>query len=334
MALQLQIKKRLRRVIDSHFLPCTVLCRNPLVLVSFDLDFTRARAWFLEFFAKSRAESIHVFLQLGWEQETENSVKFAADVKEIISACPRLKVTVLANSVNEVKNLSGLGLSVVLCNHNAFLDERRYPLLNVPKRYDAIYIARITPFKRHQLAADIKSIRLIGGYYYKSDMPYKKEILEGKLAHADYSFHVKSSRIPAEIARARCGLCLSAAEGAMFASAEYLLCGIPVVNTPNIGGRDELFPDFAVKTVPPDPASIAAAVREFAENPPPPEKIRAAVLEKMEVHRKTFRALLNDAMAPKSFPDSRRFPHKFLIRVTKRPLELLRYGIWYPRPRQ
>ena len=62
------------------------------------------------------------------------------------------------------------------------------------------------------------------------------------------------------------------------------------------------------------------------------EKIRAAVLEKMEVHRKTFRALLNEEMAPAHFPDSRRLPHKFLIRVTKRPLQILRYGLWHPRP--
>jgi len=333
MALQF-LKKGVQNILRDNFPPCSVLCRNPLVLVAFELDFIRAREWFLEVFEKSRADSIHVFLQLGWERETpENSVQFAADVKEIISACPRLKVTILANASNEVKTLSGLGLHTVLCNHNAFLDESRYPILNVPKRYDAIYIARITPFKRHQLAADIKSIRLIGGYYYKSDMPYKEEILDGKLAHADYSFHVKSSRIPAEIAAAHCGLCLSAAEGAMFASAEYLLCGIPVVNTHNIGGRDEMFSDFSVKTVPDDPAAVAAAVAEFVRKAPPPAEIRAAVLEKMEVHRKTFRRVLNEAMAPASFPDSRPFPHKLLLRCTKRPLELCRYGIWHPCPR-
>ena len=327
------LKKSIQNALRNNFPPCSVFCRDPLVLVSFDVDFTRAREWFLDVFRKSRSGSIHVFLQLGYERETpKNSVPFADDVKSILAACPRLKVTVLANTMKEVEALSSLGLHTVLCHQNAFLDESRYPLLHVPKRYDAIYIARFTQCKRHQLASDIRSIRLIGGCAYRKEQPYMDEILGNKLAHAEWTPHVSPSRIPAEIASASCGLCLSDVEGAMYVSAEYLLCGIPVVNTPNIGGRDELFPDFAVKTVPPDPAAVAEAVAEFVRNPPSPEKIRAAVLEKMEPHRQTFRKLLNDAMAPACFPDSRRLPHKLLIRCTKRPLELLRYGIWHPRP--
>jgi glycosyltransferase involved in cell wall biosynthesis len=332
MALQV-LKKSIQNTIRNNFPPCSVFCRDPLVLVAFDVDFTRGRDWFLDVFRKSRAASIHVFLQLGYEHETQkNAVPFATEVKSILDACPRLKVTVLANTMKEVESLSALGLHAVFCHQNAFLDESRYPLLNVPKRYDAIYIARFTPCKRHQLAADIRSIRLIGDCVYKKEQPYMDEMIGDKLAHAEWSTHVAPSRIPAEIEAARCGLCLSDIEGAMFVSAEYLLCGIPVVNTRNIGGRDELFPDFAVKTVPDDPAAVAEAVQEFVRNPIPPEKIRAAVLEKMVPHRKTFRKLLNEAMAPACFPDSRKIPHKFLIRCTKRPLELLRYGIWHPRP--
>ena len=68
----------------------------------------------------------------------------------------------------------------------------------------------------------------------------------------------------------------------MFVSAEYLLCGRGVVNTPNIGGRDYLFPDFAVITVnEPTPEKIAAAVSQLAAHPPEPEKIRRATIEKM-----------------------------------------------------
>jgi len=328
------LKERIRNFARNNLPPCSVFCRNPLVLVSFDSDFIQAKDWFLAAFAKSPAKSIHVFLQLGWERETpENSVPFATDIREILAACPRLKITVLANDPKEVETLSGLGLHAVFCHQNAFLDETRYPVLKVPKRYDAIYVARITPFKRHQLAADIKSLRLIGGYFYAGDMQYKKEILDGKLAHADYSFMVKASKIPAEIAAARCGLCLSAAEGAMFASTEYLLCGIPVVNTHNLGGRDEMFPDFAVKTVPDDSAAVAAAVAGFVRSAPPPEDIRAAVLEKMKPHRKTFRTLLNEAMAPAHYPDSRPLPNKLMLRCSRQPLDYIRYGFLFPRPR-
>ena len=113
----------------------------------------------------------------------------------------------------------------------------------------------------------------------------------------------------------------------MFVSIEYLLCGVPVVNTANLGGRDVLFPDFAVKTVPDTPEAVAAAVQEFVQHAPEPEKIRAAALEKMKFHRETFRRLLNEAMAPENFPDSRPLPHKLILRCTKTPLQLLRYGL-------
>ena len=143
--------------------------------------------------------------------------------------------------------------------------------------------------------------------------------------------HVDANKIPAEIAKARCGLCLSKAEGAMFASIEYLLCGIPIVNTQSLGGRDVMFPDFAVKTVPDTPEAVAETVQEFVEHAPEPEKIRAAALEKMKAHREVFRRLLNEAMKPKSFPDSRPFPHKLILRCTKTPLQLLRYGLRKPK---
>ena len=40
------------------------------------------------------------------------------------------------------------------------------------------------------------------------------------------------------LVQSRCGLALSAQEGAMYASGEYLLAGLPVVTTRSRGGRD------------------------------------------------------------------------------------------------
>lgn len=312
-----------------RYLPCTVFCRDPLVLVCYDTDFIRNAEPFLNVFGKSRAKSFHVFLQLGWEHETpENSVEFAETIKSVQSKCDRLTITVLANSENEERVLAGLGLRAVFCNQNAFVDEANYPILHVPKRYDAIYIARITPFKRHTLAEQIPSLRLVGEFaWLESEKPYADDILHNRLKHADWTGHVNATAIPSEIAAARCGLCLSAAEGAMFVSIEYLLCGVPVVNTPNIGGRDALFPAFAVKTVKDTPEAVAAAVREFAEHAPAPEDIRDATLEKMELHRQTFRRLLNEAMSPQKLPEDYSFPHKLFLRRINTPAVLHRYGL-------
>ena len=327
------LKKINTKYVVEHTLPCTVFCRDPLVLVSYDTDFTQNAPAFLEAFSKSRAKTVHVFLQLGWEHETsKNAEPFVQQIKDILSQCGKLKVTVLANSENEERVLSSLGLHSVFCNQNAFVDESRYPVLKRPKKFDAIYIARLSPFKRHSLAAKIKSLHLIGskGWWIPKEEKYSEDIVSNQLKHAKWSGHIDGKNIPAEIAAARCGLCLSAVEGAMFASIEYLLCGIPVVNTASLGGRDVMFPDFAVKTVPDTPEAVAAAVQEFVEHAPEPEKIRAAALEKMKPHRETFRRLLNEAMAPKTFPDSRPIPHKLFLRCTKTPLQLLRYGLRNP----
>lgn len=331
-----QILQRLKKIYQRHiqdlFMPCTVFCRDPLVLVTFEQEFLQNSQEFLECFSKSRAKTIHVFLQFGWEHETpENSEPLVRDIKDVMAQCSRLKITFLANSENEVRVLSGLGIPTVLCNHNAFVDEKRYPVLRRRKRFDALYIARITPLKRHALAKMVSSLHLIGSpAYLEKEKAYNDDIVHNQLKHAVWTHYVKAKNIPEEIAAARCGLCLSKAEGAMFASIEYLLCGIPIVNTPNLGGRDVMFPDFAVKTVPDTPAAVAAAVQEFVEHPLDPEKIRAAALEKMKPHRETFRRLLNEAMAPETFPDSRPLPHKLLLRCTRPPFLLFRYGLRKP----
>ena len=329
-----RLKKLYQKYISDYYLPCTVFCRNPLIMVSYDTDFTKNASVFIEVFSKSHAKTIHVFLQLGWEHETpKNAEPFAQQIKDTLAQCPQLKITVLANSENEVRVLSSLGLHTVFCNQNAFVDESRYPILKRPKKFDAIYVARLSPFKRHPLAAKIKSLRLIGSkaWWSPKEEKYSDEILSNQLKHAKWSRHIDGKNIPAEIAQAHCGLCLSEVEGAMFVSIEYLLCGIPVVSTKSLGGRDVMFPDFAVKTVPDTPEAVAEAVQEFVEHVSEPERVRAAALEKMKVHRETFRRLLNEAMSPKSFPDSQPLPHKLFLRCTKKPLQLLRYGLRKPK---
>jgi glycosyltransferase involved in cell wall biosynthesis len=98
--------------------------------------------------------------------------------------------------------------------------------------------------------------------------------------------------VAACINRARVGLCLSAEEGAMFASTEYLLCGLPVVTTVNRGGRDFFFePEFCA-TVEPDPRAVGCAVADLVGNTPAPETIRAATLEKVRRERLKLRDIV------------------------------------------
>ena len=87
---------------------------------------------------------------------------------------------------------------------------------------------------------------------------------------------------------ARVGLCLSALEGPMYAAMEYLLCGLPVVSTVSLGGRDVWFDSEFVRIVPDDPSAINNAVQELIELKLSPVWIRQQTLGKVWEHRRRF----------------------------------------------
>jgi glycosyltransferase involved in cell wall biosynthesis len=79
----------------------------------------------------------------------------------------------------------------------------------------------------------------------------------------------------------------------MYASIEYLLCGLPVVSTRNTGGRDQYFDDLYCRTVEADPEAIAAAVEELAAQNFDPHLIRARTMAKIEAGREKFIAFID-----------------------------------------
>jgi len=85
--------------------------------------------------------------------------------------------------------------------------------------------------------------------------------------------------------RSRIGLCLSDVEGAMYASVEYMLCGLPVVSTKSIGGRDVFFDDKYVKIVDDNPEAVAKGVIEMIDRDIDPYYIRDKTIKKMKEER-------------------------------------------------
>jgi glycosyltransferase involved in cell wall biosynthesis len=99
---------------------------------------------------------------------------------------------------------------------------------------------------------------------------------------------LRPDRIATFCNRAKIGLCLSAIEGAMYASMEYLMCGLPVVSIVNRGGRDFYFdPEFCV-TVPADPVAVGEAVAMLIERRIAPQYVRAKTLAKVAHDRNRF----------------------------------------------
>jgi glycosyltransferase involved in cell wall biosynthesis len=163
-----------------------------------------------------------------------------------------------------------------------YVNEHLYNIIDEPKIYDAIYTAQFKPFKRLELAKNIEKLSIIS---YGGDL----HTFCPELKHADFNREFLSRE---ELARkynqSYVGLCLSAVEGAMFASCEYLLCGIPVVSTPSKGGRDEFFTKENCIIVPPEPEAVAQAVEKWKQLVPDPHQIREQTLKKFYDIRRDY----------------------------------------------
>ena len=212
--------------------------------------------------------------------------------REIGRELPALTLTVATATADDTGLYRRAGLNAVWCNHNALLDERIYtPDPVAEKVFDAVYVARFLPIKRHELAVAIPRLAVISAPWEVDDA-YARACIAAfqDLRFVNYRPGGGINNLPAGEVRqlinaSRCGLALSPYEGPMYASAEYLLCGIPEVTTPSEGGRDLFFhPDY-VETVAPDPAAVAEGVARLIQRAPDPMTIRQRTLELMMPHR-------------------------------------------------
>jgi len=144
------------------------------------------------------------------------------------------KFILLCNDYKELKNYREYGFSnSILFNNNAWLDYNLYSIMNLNVLYRAILIGRADPLKRLYLASKVDQLALItGGFKCQEEevkLPPHINKNDRRLTFQEITEYINQSR---------CGLCLSAAEGACYVSSEYLLCGVPVVSTVSLGGRD------------------------------------------------------------------------------------------------
>jgi len=225
---------------------------------------------------------------------------------------PNIEAVYLCNSPEEYSVGLRLGLPSIHVNHNAFLDESLYlPLPSVKKQFDAIYNAAFSPYKRHYLARDIKKLALIGNQYKEGEDgdDYLKSVTKAlpNASNLNYSKEngfrwIKAVDLPTYLNQARVGLCLSSVEGTMYACTEYLLCGLPVVSTRSLGGRDIFFDDQYTRVVDDDPAKVAEAVEELARLDIEPGFIRSSTLNRLKPHRERFNQYIEKIFEKEKVP--------------------------------
>ncbi len=217
---------------------------------------------------------------------------------------PHIRLIVAANTEAELRLLEQNGVETIFANHNMFVDERMFkPMPDAARTYDAIYNACFSPFKRRWLCMEIERCAHLG---YVADPDQKGDPLGAFLAakadlpHHDFLNPVsanKARRLGARevnqvLARAAVGLCLSEAEGAMVASVEYLLAGLPVVTTPNLGGRDRYFTAETAIVAEPNPRAIRDAVMALKARNIPRSVVRRITLELVRRDREAFNSFI------------------------------------------
>jgi glycosyltransferase involved in cell wall biosynthesis len=169
-----------------------------------------------------------------------------------------------------------------IINHNCFLDWNQFQVINKEKIYDAIYLARFAPFKRHELCAEVPNLALVAGNAWgqvNDYIPPHTYINEKPLAVNEVSEKIAESHV---------GLILSEAEGACFSSSEYLLSGIPVVSTISAGGRDIWYNDYNSIVCAPNADAIRSAVAELKSRNRNPQMIRDIHVNLSKSMRQSF----------------------------------------------
>ena len=282
---------------------CLVFSAEPLVLYVFDWVLDGVPGALLPVFHQHRHRPVTLLVELSWAHDDDwHMDKLARWKAQHLRRHPRHRMIFLANSEAEQRMMTARGLGSAWVSHNAFASPGLFrPLPERPKRFDAVYDARICPFKRHGLAVAIGSLALVTARVEKHhDEAYVRSMREVlPRAHwcndplaPDYR-SLAGTEINEAINEARVGLCLSAVEGAMFASIQYLLAGLPIVSTASRGGRDAFFDPDYVRIVADDPAAVAEGVREMASCPVPPGEIRRRTLERIAPHEDRLFDLLD-----------------------------------------
>ena len=94
------------------------------------------------------------------------------------------------------------------------------------------------------------------------------------------------------------------------------------MNTKNLGGRDTLLPDFAVRYADDNADSVAENVEYYVNNQIAPQEIRNGFLKLAQPQKELVQDLVNDIAGKNVY-----LPHKLNIRCRLLPHTKLLHGI-------
>ena len=269
-----------------------VLHREPLVVF--------AKVPWADYFAPRFEvdQPLSIICGTNWKLEREDKIKAIDWAKYHEQRYPNHHIEFVLDRPEEIELFRDkFGLNVTHVNVNALSDERVYRVLPRNKIYAGVYVARPARHKHLKLCEQIKGQWLWLTYDTDATPKITRETLAMPNVYApqfsdnEYTGYIPRASVSGWLCQAGCGLALSNLEGSMYASVEYLLCGLPVVETETDGvTRAQLFDPRTAITVKPNMYSVAQAVAEAPEfgRQTGAETIREITLGKMRPHRERF----------------------------------------------
>jgi glycosyltransferase involved in cell wall biosynthesis len=286
--------------------PLLLLSPRPIVLHARDFAF-RPGAPTFRLLRALRHRRVDILLSTSWNHARRRLSERLVRLQWRLRRIGDHRITFLAANTAEHTHFRRAGLPALHVNNAAFVDERIFrPLPDRRVRFDAVYDARLSPFKRHPLAAEVSNLALITYLYQGQVDPGYRAAIEPILARghvfngnpfSDAYRDLGPEEVNHALNQCGVGLALSKEEGSMLASIQYLLAGLPVVSTKSLGGRDDFYhPDY-VRIVDATPRAVAKAVSELRRCSIPTGEIRARTLARVWEHRERLFACVDDLCA-------------------------------------
>ncbi|MFI5217266.1 MAG: hypothetical protein ACHQ3O_12055 [Candidatus Limnocylindria bacterium] len=258
-----------------------------------------------------RHRRVDILHTLSWNHTRRRLVERLVRLQWRLRKIGDHRITFLASSAGEVVRFRRAGLAAILVGNTATTDERIFrPLPGRRVRFDAVYDARLSPFKRHPLAAEVPNLALLTYVYQGRVDPAYRALVAPVFARAhvfngdpfsrDYR-QLSPQEVNEALNQCAVGLALSREEGGMYASGQYLLAGLPVVSTPSEGGRDEFYHSDYARIVDPTPRAVAEGVSEMRRCKVSPDEIRARTLATVREQRQQLFQCVDDIYASQGF---------------------------------
>ena len=245
-------------------------------------NITHNWVWLSKYADKIR-QSDYFFVQLGWYFGDWLTEECSRAINAL--GLEKSKFRIMFPDYSTKNLFEYYGFQGCLVNHNCFLDENKFKIISVDKVYDAIYVARFSPFKRHMLASNVKNLALVAGDAWG---PESKEIPPHVYLNDK---QLSSEEVNIKLSQSKVGLLLSEFEGACYSSSEYLLSGLPVVSTWSHGGRSIWYNDYNSITCDANPESVAESVYKLIREGRDRQKIRDMHIAQSKGMRLNFIAM-------------------------------------------